>query len=387
MSVSHHDWSLHRKAPMDQQRHKERIKEAIKENLPGIVAEESIILSDGRRVIKVPIRSLEEYRFRYDANSGKQAGAGDGDSQVGDVIGRAGGQKGPGKGQGPAGEEPGVDYYEAEVSVDEIAALLFEDLGLPNLQEKRLQEIESEAIRFTDIRRRGAMSNLDKRRTLMENIKRNASKGDAHIGRINRDDMRFKSWETTVQYQSNAVVLALMDVSGSMGQFEKYIARSFYFWMVRFLRTKYNRVQIVFITHHTEAKEVDEQTFFNLGESGGTKVSSAYQLALDIVNERYDPARWNVYPFHFSDGDNWGDSDNQKCVDLVKALLERSNAFGYGEIREHSYGTPTTLMSAFQALTDKRFIPVVIRGKADVYPALRSFFSLRDELGVEKAAA
>jgi hypothetical protein len=154
--------------------------------------------------------------------------------------------------------------------------------------------------------------------------------------------------------------------------------------MVRFLRTKYNRVQIVFLTHHTEAKEVDEQAFFNLGESGGTKVSSAYQLALDIVNERFDPARWNVYPFHFSDGDNWGDADNQKCVDLVKALLERANVFGYGEIREHSYGTPTTLMSAFQSISDQRFIPVVIKGKSDVYPALRTFFSLREE---ERAAA
>src|SRR5829696_2953482 len=108
MSISQHDWSLHRKGPQDQQRHKERIKEAIKQNLPGIVSEENIILSDGKRVIKVPTRSLEEYRFRYDDNSGKHAGSGEGDSQVGDVIGRAGNSKGQvaGKGQGPAGEQP-----------------------------------------------------------------------------------------------------------------------------------------------------------------------------------------------------------------------------------------------------------------------------------------
>ncbi|HET6261384.1 MAG TPA: DUF444 family protein, partial [Chloroflexia bacterium] len=188
MSVSQHDWSLHRKGPQDQQRHKERIKEAIKQNLKHIVSEENIILSDGKHVIKVPIRSLEEYRFRYDENSGKHAGSGDGDSQVGDVLGKAGNSKGQGKGvgkgQGPAGEQPGVDYYEAEVSVDEIAALLFEDLGLPNLQEKRLQEIESPAVRFTDIRKKGAMSNLDKRRTLLENLKRNASAGNPTVGNI-----------------------------------------------------------------------------------------------------------------------------------------------------------------------------------------------------------
>src|SRR5207249_2922877 len=150
----------------------------------------------------------EEYRFKYDDNDGQHAGSGDGDSQVGDVIGRAGGSQGPGKGKGEAGEEPGVDYYEAEVSVDEIAALIFEDLGLPNLQEKRLQEIESDAIRFTDVRRKGTLPNLDKRRTLLENIKRNASKGNARVGDFIPDDLRFKVWETRVEHQSNAVVIA-----------------------------------------------------------------------------------------------------------------------------------------------------------------------------------
>ena len=378
MSVSQHDWSLHRKGPQDQQRHKERIKEAIKQNLKHIVSEESIILSDGKHVIKVPIRSLEEYRFRYDENSGKHAGSGDGDSQVGDVLGQAGNSKGQGKGagkgQGPAGEEPGVDYYEAEVSVDEIAALLFEDLGLPNLQEKRLQEIESPAVRFTDIRKKGAMSNLDKRRTLLENLKRNASAGNPTVGNIRDEDLRYKTWETRVAYQSNAVVLALMDVSGSMGEFEKYIARSFYFWMVRFLRTKYENVRIVFISHHTEAKEVTEEEFFHKGESGGTQVSSAYQLALDIIRERFPSRDWNIYPFHFSDGDNlpW---DNDLCVRLVKEMLTECNLFGYGEIREGYRGSTSTLMSAFNKVDDPKFISVTINDKSAVYPALQRFFS------------
>jgi uncharacterized protein len=383
MSISQHDWSLHRKGPQDQQRHKERIKEAIKQNLPGIVSEENIILSDGKRVIKVPIRSLEEYRFRYDDNSGQHGGSGEGDSQVGDVIGRAGGQKkGAGKGQGPAGEEPGVDYYEAEVSVDEIAALIFEDLGLPNLQEKRLKEIESDALRFTDIRKKGAMSNLDKRRTLLENVKRNAAHGNPHVGGFRNDDLRFKTWETKTEYQSNAVVISMMDVSGSMGEFEKYIARSFYFWMVRFLRTKYNNVEIVFISHHTEAKEVTEDEFFHKGESGGTQVSSAYQLALDIIKARYSPQDWNIYPFHFSDGDNlpW---DNEVCVRLVKELMAECNLFGYGEIREGYRGSSSTLMSAFSKVEDHKFVSVTISDKKAVYPALQRFFSKSPTGGTE----
>src|SRR4029079_7082213 len=167
-------------------------------------------------------------------------------------------------------------------------------------------------------------------------LRRNARLGHTGFAHVTDEDLRFKTWERHVRHETNAVVIAMRDVSGSMGEFEKYITRSFYFWMVRFLRTKYNRVQIVFVTHHTEAREVDEDAFFTLGESGGTKVSSAYQLALEIVEERFPVDRWNVYPFHFSDGDNWGDGDNERCLGLVRQLLQRCNAFGYGEIQQQT---------------------------------------------------
>ena len=122
-----------------------------------------------------------------------------------------------------------------------------------------------------------------------------------------------------------------------------------------------------------EAQEVDEETFFHLGESGGTKVSSAYKLGLDIIRERYDPNRWNIYPFHFSDGDNWSDSDNKLCVELVHQLLDVSNLFGYGEIRDGGY--TSSLMSAFTDLKDPRFVIVSIAEKRDVYPALQKWFN------------
>ncbi len=374
-TVSRHDWSLHRKGLADQERHKEKIKEAIKKNLPNIVSEESIILSDGKRIIKVPIRSLEEYRFRYDPGRQQHSGEGDGDSKVGDVVAQ---EPRPGQGQrGEAGEEPGVDYYEAEVTLDELAALIFEDLGLPFLEEKKLAEMETEAVRFTDVRKHGPFANLDKKRTILENMKRNAARGEPGFHDIKNDDLRFKTWEPTIKYQSNAAVIAMMDVSGSMGEFEKYIARSFYFWMVRFLRTKYNNVKIVFISHHTEAKEVTEEEFFTHGESGGTQVSSAYELALQIVQERFNPDDWNIYPFHFSDGDNlpW---DNERCVGLVQQLMRVCNIFGYGEIREGHYRSPSTLMSAFNKIQDQKFLAVTISDKSEVYPALRRFFSTRE---------
>src|SRR6266536_3380732 len=386
VSLSKNDWSLHRKGPIDQARHNEKVKEAIKGNLAGIVGEEAIITADGDKIVKVPIRSLELPHFRFDDGRRKHAGQGQGGTRVGDVLGQQpGGQSGPGRGK-QAGQEPGVDYYEAEITVDELAAMVFADLGLPFLKPKGRQEIESETVRFNEIRQRGIMSNLDKKRTIAENLRRNARSGLAAFVGLKTDDLRFKTWERDVKYETNAVVIAMRDVSGSMGEFEKYITRSFYFWMVRFLRTRYKQVQIVFITHHTEAKEVDEDTFFNLGESGGTKVSSAYQLALDVANERYPSSEWNTYPFHFSDGDNWGEVDNQRCLDLVKALLARSNAFGYGEIQEGGRRSPSTLMSAFGQIKDPHFIGVTITRKEDVYPALKQFFSTREEMDLQVAA-
>ena len=169
----------------------------------------------------------------------------------------------------------------------------------------------------------------------------------------------------------------MMDVSGSMGDFEKLIARSFYFWMVRFLRTKLHNVEIVFISHHTEARLVSEEEFFTKGESGGTKASSAYRLALDLIREKYSPAQWNIYPFHFSDGDNQL-TDNELCVELVKQLIAQSNLFGYGEIKEYRWAHSSTLMSAFSKIDDPLFVGVTIEDKKDVYAALRKFFSPRE---------
>ena len=385
MPVERNDWSLQRKGQIDQERHRERVREAIKKNLGSIVSNESIILSDGRRMVKVPIRSLDEYKFRFDYRKKKHIGTGDGKTKVGDVIGREG-QPGQGPGKGPgAGDQPGQDYYEADVDIDEIAALIFEDLHLPYLEDKAKHAVQSKTTKFTEIRRSGILSNLDKRRSILENIKRMAREtGDARLGRFKKEDLRYKTWEEQIKYESNAVVMAMMDVSGSMGEFKKYIARSFYFWMVRFLKTKYDNVKIVFISHHTEAREVSEEQFFTQGESGGTVVSSAYRLALDIIKERYPARDWNIYPFHFSDGDNYY-SDNDEAVRLADELIKTCNLFGYGEIGEEgasSYRRSSgALLSIFKdrLKSQERFVGVRIDDKEDVYPALKDFFGKRGE--------
>lgn len=375
-SVSKENWTLHRKGHLDQERHREKIEEAIKKNLADIVSEENIIMSEGKKVFKIPLRSLEEFRFRFDYQKARHAGQGSGDSKEGEILAMEPSSRGTGQGAGKghgAGDTPGMDYQEAEVSLDELEEIVFENWQLPNLQEKQKQQVESESIWFREVRRQGLIGNLDKKRTILENLKRNALQGSARIGNISQEDLRFKTWEQSVHYQSNAVVLAMMDTSGSMGIFEKYIARSFFFWMVRFLRAKYGNVKILFLAHHVQAKEVTEEEFFSRGESGGTRCSSVYKLALKIIKERYLPQDYNLYPFHFSDGDNLP-SDNETCVQLVRELLTLCNTFGYGEIVNPHYRS-STLMDFYKKVDDPKLVAVTIKEKSEVYAALKKFFS------------
>ncbi|CAM4439356.1 sporulation protein YhbH [Paenibacillus phoenicis] len=374
--VSKEDWSLHRKGYQDQQRHQEKVREVIKQNLPDLITEENIIMSDGKQIIKVPLRNLEEYRFIHNYQKHKHVGQGDGSSEVGDVLGQDS-PKDSGKGGkgGKAGDQPGYDYVEAEISIEELEDMLFAEMELPYIQDKDKTEMETESIRFNDIRKKGLMSNIDKKRTILENLRRNATAGTPGIHGISPDDLRYKTWEEVVVPHSNAVILAMMDTSGSMGAFEKYCARSFFFWMTRFLRRQYEKVEIVFLAHHTEAKEVSEEEFFTRGESGGTICSSVYQKALEIIDTRYPPSSYNIYPFHFSDGDNLT-SDNERCVKLIGELMKRSNMFGYGEVNQYNRGS--TLMSAYRTIKQEKFMYYVIKEKGEVYNALKRFFHKRE---------
>ncbi|MEH7126292.1 sporulation protein YhbH [Bacillus sp. JJ1773] len=376
--ISQEDWSLHRKGHDDQQRHQEKVQDAIRNNLPDLITEESIVMSNGREVVKIPIRSLDEYKIRYNYDKNKHVGQGDGDSRIGDVVARDGSsnQKGPGKGQG-AGDQPGEDYFEAEVSLMEIEEALFKQLELPNLKRKEQAEILVENIEFNDIRKTGLMGNIDKKRTMMTAFKRNAMTGKPSFHPIYKEDLKFKTWNEVTKPDSKAVVLAMMDTSGSMGIWEKYMARSFFFWMTRFLRTKYETVEIEFIAHHTEAKVVSEEDFFSKGESGGTICSSAYRKALELIEAKYNPHRFNIYPFHFSDGDNLT-SDNARCVKLVEELMKVSNMFGYGEVNQ--YNRTSSLQNAFKNINEEKFRSYVLRRKEDVFHAMKSFFRKEEEL-------
>ncbi|OLN23691.1 sporulation protein YhbH [Domibacillus antri] len=367
--ISEEDWSLHRKGFDDQERHRQKVKEAIKKNLADMVTEEQIIMSDGKRIVKLPIRSLQEYRIRYTEEKNRHAGQGKGN--VGDAIARAGeDQQAAGQGK-KAGNVRGEDYYEADVSIAEIEEALFSEMELPRLVEKEKSTSFITDWKINDIRKTGVTARIDKKKTLLAAFKRNSLSGIQAFFPVLPEDRRFRSFTEEKTPQSKAVIFAMMDTSGSMGPFEKYIARSFFFWMTRFLRKKYTTVEIVFIAHHTEAKIVEEDDFFSKGESGGTICSSAYALVLDLIEKKYSSEQYNIYPFHFSDGDNLA-SDNPQCVTLLQKLLPHCRMFGYGEVNQYNRTTP--LMSAFRKINDPLFRSYVIKKREEVYPALTYFF-------------
>ncbi len=186
-------------------------------------------MSNGKDVVKIPIRSLDEYKIRYNYDKNKHVGQGDGDSEVGDVVARDGADKkqGAGKGQG-AGDQAGEDYYEAEVSLMDLEEALFQELELPNLRQKERDNIVHTDIEFNDIRKTGLTGNIDKKRTMLSAYKRNAMTGKPSFYPIYPEDLKYKTWNDVTKPESKAVVLAMMDTSGSMGVWEKYMARSFF---------------------------------------------------------------------------------------------------------------------------------------------------------------
>jgi len=377
----HSDAERSDRAAGDRLRHRQKLRQSIRENIADIIAEESIIGKDRERVIKVPIRGIKEYRFVYGDNTPGVA-QGDGETQPGQVVGKAQRQ-----GEGPseqAGDRPGVDYYETDVTLEELVEIMFEDLELPDLERKKLREIAAQRIaKRKGYRQVGIRIRLDKRRTVKEKVRRQLASGHAagtdetprERFPFHEEDLVYRHMVTDTKRESNAVVVCIMDTSGSMDTMKKYLARSFFFLLYQFIRTKYRNVEIVFIAHHTEAQEVTEEEFFHKGESGGTFISSGYQRALDIIAARYHPSLWNVYAFHCSDGDNF-DSDNAAALRNAKELSTICNLFGYGEIKPlGSRYYESSMLNIFRRLEAENFQTVLIERKEDIWPAFKAFLA------------
>lgn len=383
------------RATEDTRRHRKLIEDSIKKNIMDIIAEESIIGQDKNKKVKIPIKGIKEYRFIYGKND-KGAGSGTGNEKRGDIIGKDSTENGKGNGKGEAGDQAGEDIYETEITIEELINYLFDDLNLPYLDRKKFNEIESEKnFKRLGYKRKGIPAHLAKKKSVVEKLKRKkaSTRNKVEEGKDNEeekakerfpfieDDIRYVRMREDIKRESNAVVVCIMDTSGSMDTTKKYLARSFYFLLYQFVRLKYLNVEVVFIAHSTEAKEVSEDEFFHKGDSGGTFISSGYNKALEIIEERYNPAVWNVYAFHCSDGDNWAE-DNERTIKAAIELSQKCNLFGYAEITPGSYRPTSTIKAQLSSkIKYKNFSIITMSGKEDIIPALKKVLTVENGLG------
>ncbi len=319
----------------DQNRFRDIVKGKIKEDFKKYVSQEEMIGKRENEFVKIPIPHIEIPNFRY--GSKQKGGVGQGDGKPGDGVGE------PGDGQGQAGDQPGEHMMEVEMSMDELAEILGEKLALPKIIPKGNKNIESTKTKYSGLAPVGPEGLRHFKASYKQALKRYISAGSYDpknpvIIPIRRD-MRYKSYKTVVQPQTKAVVIYMMDVSGSMGDEQKEIVRLESFWINTWLRKHYKGLETRFIIHDAAAREVDENTFFRTSESGGTLISSAYKLCQKIIEEDYPVNEWNIYPFHFSDGDNWSGEDTKVCIKLLREFFfPKVNVFCYGQV-ESKYGS------------------------------------------------
>ena len=321
----------------DHNRFKQITRGKIRENLRKYVTQGEMIGRKGRDLVSIPVPRLDLPHFRHGQNG--DGGVGQGEGEPGTKIGPG---KGDGGGQGKAGADPAGHILEVEVTLEELARIMGDELELPRIEPKGSAHLREEKTRYTSVRRSGPESLRHFKRTFMEALRRQISSDSYDAGRPLvtpiRDDKRYRSWNVTPLPEANAVVVYLMDVSGSMTDEQKGIVRTEAFWIDTWLRSQYQGLETRYIIHDAAAKEVDEETFYHTRESGGTRISSAYKVCAELIEKQFPADDWNIYVFQFSDGDNWGE-DNQACLKLLRdPLLPRANLFCYGQV-ESPYGS------------------------------------------------
>jgi len=324
----------------DHARFRQIIRGKIKQDLKKYIQHSEMFGRKGKDVVSIPMPQIDIPRFRFGSNQG---GVGQGEGEAGDPVpGQGNPGDEPGEGQ-QAGQNAGEHGLEVEFTLEELAEILGEELELPKIEPRGQKTLKSKVDRYTSISAEGPNSLRHFKRTFKEALKRQIASGlydpDNPMILPIKKDMRYRSWKSDVKHENAAVIIYMMDVSGSMGDEQKEIVRTETFWINTWLKSQYKGVEARYIIHDATAKEVDEETFFRTRESGGTLISSAYKLCESIINADYPPSDWNIYPFHFSDGDNWSTEDTKVCIDLMKnSLLSKVNVFCYGQV-DSRYGS------------------------------------------------
>jgi uncharacterized protein len=362
------------KIKSDHNRFKQIVRGKIKQNLKKYMSKGEMMGRKGKEVVTIPIPRIEIPRFRYGQQ--QTGGVSQGDGEVGDSLGQDG-QQGQ-SGAGEAGSGPGQHALEVDVSLAELAEIMGEELTLPRIKPKGSEKIETMKDRYAGIKRSGPESLHTFRRTYKEAVRRLVSSGDYDpdnpIIVPVREDKRYRSWREVPVPHANAVIIYMMDVSGSMGDEQKEIVRMESFWLDTWLRSQYQGLESRFIIHDASPREVDRDTFFRTRESGGTMISSAYKLCQKIIDDHYPEALWNIYPFHFSDGDNWSVDDTNECMRILReGIIPVSNMFAYGQV-ESPYGSGQfikDLRNQFPA--EPRVVLSEIKNRDAIYQSIKDF--------------
>ena len=358
----------------DHARFRKIVRGKIRDNLKRYISNGELIGRKGKDTVSIPVPKIDVPRFRF--GSQQKGGVGQGSGEVGDPVGQGDPQDGSGPGE--AGSDPGEHSLEVDVHLDELAEILGEELELPRIEPRGTHKIHATKDRYTGIRSVGPETLRHFRRTYKQALLRQISSGTYNSANPVvvpiRDDRRYRSWKTERLPQSNAVILYMMDVSGSMGDEQKEIVRIESFWLDTWLRSQYEGIESRYIIHDAVAREVDRDTFFHTRESGGTMISSAYKLCIDIVEADYPVDQWNIYPFHFSDGDNWSVDDTLLCVELLRErLIPKSNVFCYGQV-ESPYGSGQFIKDLKEHFSEsEEVITSEIKNKDAIMDSIKDF--------------
>jgi uncharacterized sporulation protein YeaH/YhbH (DUF444 family) len=346
----------------------------VRQHLPQIVAGADV-LTGGASTVRVPVRMLEHYRFRL-RNSNEQQGVGQGQAKPGDRIGRP--QQDSENQRGQGGNEDGGVQYTLEFRIDDIVDWLWEEMKLPNLEAKAGRAKEDDWTR-EGWDRRGARSRLDRRRSMKESIKRRGvqSASGAESPSFTDDDLRYRQLAKREQPAMQAVVVLLLDVSGSMGERERQISKTFFFWAIQGLRRQYRHLELVFVAHTSEAWEFEEDEFFKVTGTGGTVASAGLKKVRQIIDERYSPSQYNIYLFYASDGENFP-SDQPQAQVALEDVSGDCNYCGFLEVAPLAGAAPDSEIGRlFVDLSrdDDSVGAYRVSGTDDIWNAVRHFFT------------
>ena len=356
----------------DHQRFRQIVKGRIRKDLRKFLSRGELIGKEGKHLVSIPAPGIDLPSFRYGENNDQ--GVGQGAAEAGQTV------DGQGEGIGPGGTEPGRHILEVDVTLDELADILGEELQLPRILPKGKHNITAVKDRYSSIRQSGPESLRHFKRTFRRALRRLIVSGvyDPNNPKIifERSDKVYRSWKPVRKPQSNAVIVYMMDVSGSMGHEQKELVRLEAFWIDAWLRRNYEGIESRYIVHDVNAKEVDRELFFHLREDGGTKISSAFRCCKDLLDKHYASDEWNIYLFHFSDGDNSSEADSRECCQVLKDhLLPRSNQFGYCQVAS-AYGSGHFISVLREHLgTLPEVVTTRVNTKDDIYDSIKEFFA------------